>query len=466
MKLFFVKYLIFVMNKNLKKIYTLLLLSLFLICFNAIKADNNKPLVTEMIINKGDSVFRNLFLYNNANLNTLETVYYNQNETWLRESQKECFYDESGRNLEHVFRKWNGERWVDYYYIEFNYENLPKEEITHFDVENKNRIPKSRYTLQKTGAKKILEQNFIWENGSWIKTQEINFQYKVDKLSQIEIKFFNNNQMTEQQKIQYVYDNDELMEIVVQEKMGDDWLNTLRVQNFYEDFSNLKQMEIVANWNDIYSFWENSQKIEYEYDDNNKLKTERFSNWSSKSFWSNILEYQYDYNDSGALIEKRHYAPIHRDFRLISTVEYKDFEYEKASLIEANNEFWSDFEANTPLTTIIPYQFNDKQKTIQANRIFISYIPVDPTIVTENSTNNNLLIKVYPNPSDGIFYFDTNSMNDAQSWRVLDLSGKELLSKKIENRSGVIDLGDYQSGIYLFQVITDSGVKSQKLIKK
>ena len=99
------------------------------------------------------------------------------------------------------------------------------------------------------------------------------------------------------------------------------------------------------------------------------------------------------------------------------------------------------------------------------SKIEISYIPVDVTGVIDIMSFENNYIRIYPNPSKGIFYFD-NEKSGVTHWLVTDLSGKLLLTKEQKERSGVIDLGDFKPGVYLLQVFTPEGTKVQKLIKE
>ncbi len=437
---------------------------IFLFFANSSKAENT-PLVTEVVINKNDSVYRYLYLYSIQNQITLETAYIMRNDAWVRVFQTEWFYDENGFCEEQSFRKWVGSNWIEYYRIERD--NSVNSNIVSVEakVENAELLRTTKSVIHKTDNRVLAESKYKWFDSNWVLIELVENTYIEDKISEVAIKNFVNSQVDSEKRIQYIYTADSLEEIIVQEKSGDEWENLTRVV-YYDNFNDSQVMEVSYIWNSRYAFWENSQKIDYEYDLDKRLISERFSSWDSQSFWSNVIEYQYDYNQEGQLVTKRGYQPIHRDLRLANTVEYKDFIYNKASVIEARNEFWSSLETNSPLTTIIPYQFNNSLTTIDANRILISYIPVDTSVITQNKSSSSTTVKIYPNPSDGVFYFNLNELVDAESWKVYDLNGKVILSKHLDKRSGVIDLGDYQAGVYLLQIVTNEGIKSQKLIKK
>ena len=74
-------------------------------------------------------------------------------------------------------------------------------------------------------------------------------------------------------------------------------------------------------------------------------------------------------------------------------------------------------------------------------------------------------IPVYPNPSNGIYYIDTQNY-DVESWSVSNLNG-QILAKQIQSaQSGVIDITDFPKGIYILRVETAKNQLIQKLIKE
>ena len=76
------------------------------------------------------------------------------------------------------------------------------------------------------------------------------------------------------------------------------------------------------------------------------------------------------------------------------------------------------------------------------------------------------LIKIYPNPSKGIFYFEANNhLNTNLIVKIIDVNGQVIyanyqITKTIEK----IDLSNYAKGIYFIQVRSDKYFKTEKLI--
>ena len=74
-----------------------------------------------------------------------------------------------------------------------------------------------------------------------------------------------------------------------------------------------------------------------------------------------------------------------------------------------------------------------------------------------------VLVNVYPNPSDGIFNIEGNGIRKVE---VVDVLGQIVLSKEIENDFLQINLNDKVSGVYLLRVITDKGIYTDRLVRK
>ena len=68
---------------------------------------------------------------------------------------------------------------------------------------------------------------------------------------------------------------------------------------------------------------------------------------------------------------------------------------------------------------------------------------------------SNDLIKVYPNPSKGIYNINLISKSDI-SLNVFDLSGRLVFSNKLKNTNTIeLDISDKLSGTYILKMVTD-----------
>lgn len=72
-------------------------------------------------------------------------------------------------------------------------------------------------------------------------------------------------------------------------------------------------------------------------------------------------------------------------------------------------------------------------------------------------------VKVYPNPSTGIF---TIAIENEATVKVYDMLGKEIYTNTVKTGTTNIDISNYQSGIYLLNVITENGSVTKKIIKE
>jgi len=90
---------------------------------------------------------------------------------------------------------------------------------------------------------------------------------------------------------------------------------------------------------------------------------------------------------------------------------------------------------------------------------------IDSPVKINNLTNNNLNIKIYPNPSDGNFniIFDDIIMHDAVI-EIFDIQGKSLYKNSININTKSIDISNFSKGIYFLKVRTNNEVKVEKII--
>ena len=82
------------------------------------------------------------------------------------------------------------------------------------------------------------------------------------------------------------------------------------------------------------------------------------------------------------------------------------------------------------------------------------------TDVEENTLAN---VRVYPNPSEGVFNIEGNNIRKVE---VFNAMGQPVCSMETENGNTTLDLTHRASGIYLIRVITDNGTWSHQVVKK
>ena len=105
--------------------------------------------------------------------------------------------------------------------------------------------------------------------------------------------------------------------------------------------------------------------------------------------------------------------------------------------------------------TCVAITSNAQVKTIHLS---ISQPNVEECITSIENTFKNGDIKIYPNPSEGVFTLEINnsSFRSFMELFVFDLSGKEVLKEEIwisESIIKTIDLSEYKKGTYIINII-------------
>jgi hypothetical protein len=81
---------------------------------------------------------------------------------------------------------------------------------------------------------------------------------------------------------------------------------------------------------------------------------------------------------------------------------------------------------------------------------------VVPSVGLNEKSIGDLALNVYPNPASTAVYFSTTDEN-ATKMVVYDVTGKVILSQAFENGKSVLNVADYNNGLYLYKVFTKSG---------
>lgn len=87
--------------------------------------------------------------------------------------------------------------------------------------------------------------------------------------------------------------------------------------------------------------------------------------------------------------------------------------------------------------------------------------PELPAVIGENSEKN---IKVFPNPTNGIVYMQTEG-NSATEVKVFDVFGKMLFQQNTSEKDFSLDLSNYTSGTYLIRFTSCKGSETVKIVK-
>jgi len=90
-------------------------------------------------------------------------------------------------------------------------------------------------------------------------------------------------------------------------------------------------------------------------------------------------------------------------------------------------------------------------------------------IVTEIENLSNIEAIVYPNPTSDliILRFTKNTEFEKSNYTITDLTGKDLVTYKIQSELEQIDFSNYANGFYLLTITQDNKIiKTFQIIKK
>ncbi len=86
-------------------------------------------------------------------------------------------------------------------------------------------------------------------------------------------------------------------------------------------------------------------------------------------------------------------------------------------------------------------------------------------ILSTDDFDEEIMLTTYPNPSSN--YIQVESEQNIQSYKIVSIEGKLVQNQTIINKSNfTIDISNISNGIYVLQLVSDSGSKSVKLIKE
>lgn len=85
---------------------------------------------------------------------------------------------------------------------------------------------------------------------------------------------------------------------------------------------------------------------------------------------------------------------------------------------------------------------------------------IDCTSIEEN----NMSVKVYPNPSDDIFYISTENVNEAMLVQVFSLDGRLVKELNVNSPLEMIDMSSELSGVYSIRMTIKDQVKEMRIV--
>jgi len=444
----------------MKIIYSRVLVILFLLCaFSFVYAAETR--ITQLFVTDQGEQYRHDFFYNDIGTVILETRYNLSGGEWVRKRQREWLYGTNGignkiTQVERVFENGNFVN-TDEIELKYNYINKEEEEITYQYISGvKASVKRKVFEYSNQLLSKMSEYTYSNDNAqlSIVNT----FEYNNDKIAKQLTEIYSVGGLVDSTFISsFTYNSSgKIKTQLLKKKVGDNYQNTDSITWFYNSEEMLISQRLKM-WNVKNNNWENSQIINYEYDASLNLIAETYQQWVGM-YWKNIYRYEYQY-ENGTQIQRTLMTQLYEEWRNLISISYNENNDEK--VIKSEYDFWGGDKGELT-TSYIPFDFNGELVIMQAETIRVNYGEMS---TTTDVNNTSLLIKIYPNPSDGIFYLNTEK-HEILSWNVYDLKGQLVRSHVQKYNTGVIDLTDLQDGIYILRVETTLGNQQEKLIKR
>ncbi|NDV46884.1 T9SS C-terminal target domain-containing protein [Paludibacter sp. 221] len=422
-----------------------------------------KTRVKQLYVSESDNDYRHTFLYTSEGKVQLETKYVQGvGNNWERFMQTEWFY-EQGNCVRQTEREYRNDAWHNASEIEFEYDrvdNVIVENYFTYTQGQKKQTKKIRssYKYGKISAK----QEFVYTNAGEQLALENTFQYNQEnKIKEHRITAYKDGKADLNYKLVFYYDlNGRLKGQLVKHELQGNRMPLDSISWYYFPDSDLVRTQRTVRWNGTTQRWENFQSIDYEYNSASELVAETYWKWAGMN-WKSDCRYEYSYNN-GVVDKRTLLFSVYGKWRDIMSINYSNFADGVPLMIMSEYDFWGG-NAGESVSSYIPFLFNEKLITKKAKSIRVSHSDlVDTDDDIDNYTND--LVSVYPNPSDGIFYLNTEKY-EILSWKLYNMKGQLVKSHSQKIRSGVVDITDMAGGIYLLHLETTQGCQRQKLIK-
>ena len=420
-----------------------------------------QPLVREIVAIENDTTFKYTYFYDDYRNKVMENKYYVREDATYPLTRTEWVYQ--GVNcIRQREQKWLNGNWETCFLIDAVYADTFKVEETYIAVSDNNESVEK--VIVNTYVNGNLESTKYYQGNKSdnILIRELQFNYDNNHVIQRQqIRGYQSPEATSTHVLNYIYDlNGVLDSLVLFNQIQDEDIKASLTTYLYDRHTGKLTSQIQKKWNDNAAKWENESKTDYVYDTYLKITSEIYSNHSGLS-WIPNTKYDYVYDDNGLLQSKIMLQPIYRQWRRIYTIEYSDIAHDQPNLMESKYNFWG---GNTGdyMNNYIPFYFNNEMQIMRAGRMEIKYI-LETTLLTKSLFESNWL-KIYPNPSTGVFYISTQDYF-IESWEVFNVNGMMVKNEINRFRTGVVDLTSLPDGKYLIKALTNTNQQlKQKII--
>ncbi len=261
-------------------------------------------MVTEIIRVDNDSTFRHLYLYDLQGKKMLETVYFQENSEWVRKNQTEWLYNDENCIMQRE-RIWKNGEWVVVYVINYEYNGTLLIRETHNSYPEKNEllVREIVYSYNMLNKRMYESKQYDYENGELKKVIKKQFSFlNLNKTDSVLTTVSTTKKLICQYLSVLTYNTNKTVstQLLKEKKPDSDWQNLEFVNWYYMPDGLTVKSQRLKRWiNDIQN-WENSQRIDYEYNSSGAILSETYQYWKTM-FWQNDLRYDYKYENDKLL---------------------------------------------------------------------------------------------------------------------------------------------------------------------
>lgn len=407
-------------------------------------------------------VSNTIFSNNRSQQRKLSTIVSNQRTATVNKQRLDSIvspidkyiytYDVAGNQIRRVRYEWDNvsKSWIPYNRFEDKYDAVSNailtEEYAWDDINNvyvqdykyereydlnKNQTSQITYSwygspanwhpLQKSvntfgsNGKISSTYNYSWAESVLMVDNYIEFTYNSKNLLVLENKFIALNTLESKKTYTYNASDNVISEVVIKYDMNLKMKGGSIHEYTYDAAKNLI-LESTSEYNTGTQDWQNRDKIEYEFDQENNNTAAIYSDWYAQTnLWVYSYKNVYNFDNAYAITD------------LISPTEFDEIFKHK-------------------LTSFVSYGFVDED-WVQAQDYTVYYTSITATAI---GNVDSTLIMVYPNPATDRVVF-TNKTSDAATLQLFNQQGTLVLNNAIIMNQPVSIQGMTQ-GIYFYRI--------------
>lgn len=380
---------------------------------------------------------------------------------WQNLTQKEWF-PQAGLAPRQVERKWINSTWQDVYSIDYTYADGKFTE-KHTQVNGSESATIRTIETIYSNKKKEKVTNYSFNNGVAFKISECLFHYTNQLLDSTILKSFSNSNDTTVYKSVYSYNADSTYKQLNIYRSGTNkqWVNENRTNWYYYVNTKLIRSLRYYSWNSKTNKWENDTKLEYEYNAEGNKTEEIASEWGIM-VWKPTYRYSYTYDSNDKILKKEMFFPIYRAWRNTASINFVQANNSRNLTVESVYGFWGD-KAGDKLTSHIAIPFNNETIVRNGHTITLTYAPFVGTKIPDTK-NSELKFSIYPNPTSGLLYISNFDATNC-SWTIYSTNGKVMKKSLSQSVTSIVDISEFQSGIYFITVASPNQQQTHKIVK-